>query len=270
MEEVLNKLFENDNYNLVYESLGNIFKRDDLRIQRKIQNELFIRYLKLKRNINNLYERVAIRLGSIVLTDEVLKFLIESNIDLDYKSYDIFNTPIILKYYLASVIKDKETMQLFLSKVNSSKIYFGNGNNRCYTDLCRMNIIAGNIDRALEIFEREDYKLYNKDYISDLDIIDNLKFKDIRVIDINDDDMLYQIILTIKNLQEDINTKRDILKKFIYNKKIKLFNVNSLSYIKEILGSEYLDFINYLENSKIYIFDIREGNDLYLVKVKTK
>ena len=180
MEEVLKELFKSDNYNLVYESLGVIFKRDDLRIQRKIQNELFIRYLKLKRNINNLYERVAIRLGNIVLTDEVLKFLIESNINLDYKSYDIFNTPILLKYYLASVIKDKETMKIFLKKVNSSKLYFGNGNSRSYTDLCRMNIIAGNIDMALEIFEREDYKLFNKDYTSDLEIINNLKNKDIR------------------------------------------------------------------------------------------
>ena len=270
MEQVLNKLFESDNYNLVYENLGRIFKRDDLRIQRKIQNELFIRYLKLKRNINNLYEKVAIRFGCIVLTDEILKFLITNNIILDYQGYDIFNTPIILKYYLASVIKDKETMNLFLSKVNSSKIYFGNGNSRCYTDLCRMNIIAGNIDRALEIFEREDYKLFNKDYTNDLAMIENLKNQDMRIIDLNEDDMLYQIILTIKNLQEDNNTKKEILKKFIYNKKIKLFNLNSLSYIKEILGNEYMEFITYLRNSNIYIFDIREGNDLYLVKVKTK
>ena len=175
MKEELEKIFANKNYFAVFEELQKFAKTDDFMERRKIQNKLFIKYLQIRGNVDNLYEKVAIRMSTIVYTDEVLKFLLENNLDLDYKGEDIFKTPLVLKYYLATNIKSTKLMQLFLTKVkDNNKIYFGNNNYRTYTDLCRMNIIALNINKALEVFNDDIYKLLNVDYLDSQKLIDSL------------------------------------------------------------------------------------------------
>ena len=221
-------------------------------------------------------------MSTIVYTDEVLKFLLENNLDLDYKGEDIFKTPLVLKYYLATNIKSTKLMQLFLTKVkDNNKIYFGNNNYRTYTDLCRMNIIALNINKALEVFNDDNYKLLNVDYLDSQKLIDSLTNENnfypnsLGFGEVIDNDMLYQIIVTIKELKVADVLKQFILKKFLYNSKIKLFNINCLSLIKEILNNqEYINFISYLDEqvkcSNIYLFYILNRNNIYFVDPSKK
>lgn len=276
--EDLEKIFKNDDYLMVYNSLESYVKIDNFIERRKKQNELFVKYLKLKHpiNENHLYERIAVKMSTLRLTDEVLTYLISSNLDLEYKGLDMFDVPFILKYLLATNIKNKEVMRLYLSKVKHlDNIYFGNAHYRAYTDLCRMNIIAGEFDKAIEVFNNPNYHLINIDYTTDFKIIELLNSSLNCYVDalgfsgFIEHDMVYQIIITIKELKLSLDEKRDILKRIIYNNKIKLFNKTSLEFIEEILDTnDYQEFLTYLKEKidlkEITLFEVLNRNTIRL------
>ena len=274
----LDKIFKLDNYNLVYELLGNMIKIDDYKEKKKKQNELFIRYLKLKykSNINNIYEQMLAKFVMLRFTKEILIYLLSLDIDFEYNSRDIFDTPYLLKYLLASNIKDKDVMQVFLKKVNISSIYLGDSRYRSYTDLVRVNIVAGNYRDAINVFNNPNYKLINIDYTSDTKIIEfyanreNIYVDSLGFVGFLDNDMLYQIVLTIKECDIDLDLKKKFLKSFIYSSKVKLFNISILLMIEEILESEYQDFLDYLDtkinNKEIYLLEINSRNSISLIK----
>ena len=275
----LEEIFKLDNYNFVYDLLGNMIKINDLKEKRKKQNELFIKYLKLKypSNIDHIYERMLVRFSSLKLTDEILIYLLSLDIDFEYKSKDIFDTPYLLKYLLASNIKSRDVMQVFLSKINVNSMYLGNSRYRSYTDLVRVNIVAGNYRDAINIFNNPNYKLINIDYTSDTKIIDffanreNIYLDSLGFVGFLDNDMLYQIVLTIKESNLELDLKKKFLISFIYSNKIKLFNINILPIIKELLGTEYKEFLTYLDNKinnkEIYLFDVKNRNTIYLTEL---
>ena len=274
----LDKIFKLDNYNLVYELLGNMIKIDDYKEKKKKQNELFIRYLKLKykSNINNIYEQMLAKFVMLRFTKEILIYLLSLDIDFEYNSRDIFDTPYLLKYLLASNIKDKDVMQVFLKKVNISSIYLGDSRYRSYTDLVRVNIVAGNYRDAINVFNNPNYKLINIDYTSDTKIIEfyanreNIYVDSLGFVGFLDNDMLYQIVLTIKECDIDLDLKKKFLKSFIYSSKVKLFNISILPMVEEILESEYQDFLDYLDtkinNKEIYLLEINSRNSISLIK----
>ena len=279
--EDLEKIFKNDDYLMVYNSLESYVKIDNFIERRKKQNELFVKYLKLKHpiNENHLYERIAVKMSTLRLTDEVLTYLISSNLDLEYKGLDMFDVPFILKYLLATNIKNKEVMKLYLSKLKHfDNIYFGNSHYRAYTDLCRINIIAGEFDKAIEVFNNPNYHLINIDYTTDSKIIELLNSSLNCYVDalgfsgFIEHDMVYQIIITIKELKLSLDEKRDILKRIIYNNKIKLFNKTSLEFIEEILDTnDYQDFLNYLNKKidlkEITLFEVLNRNTIRLANL---
>ena len=276
--EDLEKIFKNDDYLMVYNSLESYVKIDNFIERRKKQNELFVKYLKLKHpiNENHLYERIAVRMSTFRLTDEVLTYLISSNLDLEYKGLDMFDVPFVLKYLLATNIKNKEVMKLYLSKVKHlDNIYFGNSHYRAYTDLCRMNIIASDFDKAIEVFDNPNYHLINIDYTNEDKIIELLNNSLNCYVDalgfsgFIEHDMVYQIIITIKELKLSLDEKNDILKRIIYNNKIKLFNKSCLEFIEEILDTnDYQEFLNYLNEKidlkEITLFEVLNRNTIRL------
>lgn len=279
--EDLEKIFKNDDYLMVYSSLERYVNLDDFRERRKKQNELFVKYLKLKHpiNENHLYERIAVKMSTIRFSNEVLSYLISSNLDLEYKGLDMFDVPFILKYLLATNIKDKDVMKLYLSKVKHlDNIYFGNSNYRAYTDLCRMNIIAGDFDKAIEVFNNPNYHLINIDYTNEDKIIEFLNNSLNCYVDalgfsgFIEHDMVYQIVIMVKELNLNLDEKRDILKRIIYNNKIKLFNKSCLEFIKDTLDTDdYQEFLNYLSNKieskEITLFEVLNRNTIRLASL---
>ena len=54
MKEVIDKIFNNEDYKMVYFELGKYLNTNEYKEKRKLQNELFIKYLQAKhpQNIN--------------------------------------------------------------------------------------------------------------------------------------------------------------------------------------------------------------------------
>ena len=133
---------------------------------------------------------------------------------------------------------------------NVNRKEFSNDYYNLHTDLCRMNIIAGNIDKALEIFNEENYKLFlnnvNDAEISrKLSIVKNGMF--VNELNGEESDVLLQIIKTVEISEMEIDLKRSFLNKILYNNKIKLFNTSNLSSIQNILSEEeYNKFVEHL------------------------
>lgn len=247
-------LFLSNDYEKVYEDLRTLSQKysNDFKIQKNLKNILFIYYLKSsfrKFPRKNYYERVLLNMLTF-LDEEVLEFLLSQNIDINYVGYDIYNSEIKLADELALYIESPRVMSLLLQKQGIlTRKYFSDRYDN-YTDLCRMNIIAGNLDKALEIFNSEEYKLVLEPLNIDL-IFKKLIQKDNLYLEYflgEQSDILLQVIRTIKDSQLSKENKSIFLNQILYSQKIKIFNVFNLNPIKEILGEEdYLKYENYLK-----------------------
>lgn len=264
INEILNdtsvqRIFLSTNFEQVYEDLRLLVQKysHNFQIQKNLKNILFIYYLKISsRKIvrKNYFEKVLIRMGSF-LDEEVLTFLLSQDLDMNYVGEDMYDTPVTLMDELAN-IKYPKIMNLFLKKTgNSNRKYFGILYYRTHTDLCRMNIIAGNLDKALEIFNSEDYPLFFRNIDEDY-IFENFKEEKVCLFIKNffgeQSDILFQIINTIKDSQNSPENKKLFLTKILYNKKVRIFNVANLGLIEEILGEEdYNLFVEYIKERVI-------------------
>ena len=76
----------------------------------------------------------------------------------------------------------------------------------------------------------------------------------------------------VKELKLSLEEKRDILKRIIYNNKIKLFNKSSLEFIEEILDTnDYQEFLEYLNKKinlkEIILFEVLNRNTIRLANL---
>ena len=273
--ETVRKIFKISYYKDVYQFFEDYleFYNSDFLVRRNIQNKLFIEYLKQLPKVNdrnNLYERMLVTFLNMNYTEDIIEYLLNKEFNMNYVTLDSNNKRVPLQYLLAVRVKDKKNMQLLLNKINTKNIFFRNGYYKDYNDLCRMNIIAGNLEEAFKVFNLERYKLINIDTLNQDDIIKTLISDKKITIDgynILDIDLLSQVILTIKNSNIDILDKRRMLINILKSRKIKLFNIDNLKIIEEILESEnYTKFLEYLrnleENQDIILFNIsKTSND---------
>jgi len=200
----------------------------------------------------NMFEKVLIKMNSH-LSNDVLDYLFSQDLDMNYIGYDIYENTTMLMDELALHTNNPKYMNIVLDKISGTdKTEFFNEYYNLSTDKCRMNIIAGNIDKALEIFNDKDYKLFSNN-INDaeishkLSIVKNGMF--VNGLDGEESDKLLQIIKTVESSEIEINLKRNFLKQILYSPKIKLFNTFNLSSIQNILiEEEYNKFIEYLYN----------------------
>lgn len=273
--ETVRKIFKISYYKDVYQFFEDYleFYSPDFKVRRNIQNKLFIEYLKQLPKVNdrnNLYERMLVTFLNMDYTEDIIEYLLNQEFNMNYVFLDSNNKRVPLQYLLAIRVKDKKNMQLLLNKINTKNIFFRNGYYKDYNDLCRMNIIAGNLEEAFKVFNSERYKLLNVDTINQ-DEIKNTLINDKQITidgyNILDIDLLTEIILTIKNSDLDILDKRKMLINILKSHKIKLFNIDNLRIIEEILESEsYAKFLEYLRiletNQDIVLFNIsKTSND---------
>lgn len=267
------RIFLSNNYEQVYEELRLIAQKysHDIGIQKNLKNILFMYYLKIssKKFVRKKYfERVLIRMGSS-LDEEVLTFLLSQDLDMNYVCEDMYGTPVTLMDELAN-IKSQKIMNMFLKKIgNSNRKYFGIPYYRSHTDLCRMNIIAGNLDKALEIFNSEDYQLFFRNIDEDY-IFENFKEGKVCLFIKNflgeQSDILFQIINTIKDSKNTLENKKSFLIQILYSGKVRIFNISNLKLIEEILGTEdYNLFVEYLKDrvvqKEMVLFDLQIKED---------
>ena len=282
-DEEFKKMLRLNDYEEVYELLRNYSLKISLKysfnsdLQNKLRDRLFIYYLMVSTKIyrrRNVYEKVLIKIGS-TLSEDILEYLLSQEIDMNYLGYDIYENATTLIDELALNINNPKIMQMILSKMDKvTKKHFGNEYYKLYTDLCRMNIVAGNIDKALEIFNSENYHLFNG--INDKELAIKLS-KNKEEIHINgeESDILLQIIKTVNNSEIDLEYKKEFLNKILYSKKIKLFNVSNLSIIKKILDNDkYQKYIYYLSNmlklNKIILYGIKNNKKLVFYEPATQ
>jgi len=270
----IQRIFLSTNYEQVYESLRLAVQKysRDFKIQKNLKNILFIYYLKLsskKIARKNYFEKILISMNAF-LDEEVLTFLLSQDLDMNYVGDDMYFTPVTLIDELALGIKSPTIMNKLLEKIEASgRAHFGISGYKNYTDLCRMNIVACNLEKALEIFNNQNYNLFFKNIDEDY-IFENFKQGTVCLFINNflgeQSDILFQIINTIKNSQNSPEDKKTFLTQILYNGKIRIFNVSCLSLIEEILGTEdYKLFVEYIKHKvttkEMVLFSIRIKDD---------
>lgn len=242
-----------DNAQDAYKLIGKYTEKYayDYNLQRKIMNETFISYL-CKHKDSNFFEKV---LGSMsgYLDEEVLEYLFAQEWDMDCFVEDIFGCESCLKDLLAINIKYPKIMQLLLDKVNdSNQFYFVDGYYGLYTDLCRMNIVAGNLDKAFELFAGNNYHSLvlgkNDVEISKQFSAYKKQCNDCEVLGARQKDILFQILQELNGSTgiSDVD-KTNFLSKILYSEKIKLFNVANFPIIRQLYDEKsFRNFVVYL------------------------
>jgi len=264
-----------------------------LRNSASMHKELFLDYLDYayeRNKNNNFYERV---LFGLVLfhNEEYLEYLLSQDLNMNYEAYDSYGHYCNLAEYLANNIKTPKAMKLLLEKVKDSDDIYYWGGYGIYTDLCRMNITANNLDKALEIFNSDFYNLLppaaEKLNGNQLLMAENGLL--INEFNAYNDDGLFCVLKTLRESKIEKEDKKNFLNEVLYSDKVKLFNVYNLEIIRSIYDDEsYENFIDYLKEKtaqeKIVLYSIKldeiptyepsklgyETVDTALAKVKVK
>lgn len=260
-DEEFKKMLNSNDYEEVYELLRNYSVKIASKfsfnneLQNKLRDRLFIYYLMVSKQIyrrRNMFEKVLIKMNSN-LSNDILDYLLSQDLDMNYIGYDLYGNITSLIDELALHTNNPKYMNIVLSKMDGiNRKEFSNEYYNLHTDLCRMNIVAGNIDKSLEIFNDENYKLFSND-VNDGEISEKLSIvkNGIFVNELNgeESDKLLQIIKTLENAEIEIDLKRIFLNKILHSNKIKLFNTSNLSSIQNIFSEEeYNKFVEYLYN----------------------
>ena len=176
---------------------------------------------------------------------ENLKYLLAQNIDLQYEFDDQYvggSETIVQK--LAFKTKDKDKMKLVLEKIGDKLYYFNTLDQSI--DLCRMNIIAGNLDKAFEIFRSSEYEILLGQSKEISRVINVQKDKGIHIDGFNPryDDVVFSIIETLKSVNASKEEKEDFLKKIIYSNKIKGFSIESMEIINTFVSDDVYNCVS--------------------------
>ena len=259
------RIFKNNYYEKVYDLLGIYVLKFDLdrEATKTLRDRLFIEYMKfmsLKRKDNHVYEKVLIGMLEKYGFKDIIMYILNQNIDLDYEIINSKYKKISLINFLAIRIKDKDIMNLLLRKISNLDIFsFSSKNTKEVIDICIMNIIGNNLETAYKLFKQDNYILIREDVINLLKENYQIRLDDF---DYTQDDKLYQIILAIQEANIDINSKKKILIAILKNKKVKLLNTKSLNIINEIFGEKLFNqFLEYLKESEILLYNISLNNE---------
>lgn len=218
----VDKLIKRTNSSYEYE-LNELLKQEDIDIGKDYSDIMCI--LMKKANLNypvphTLYSENIITLGAQIA---------------DYLSYKMYPNENEIK-----------TINAFLNTTN--EMYFDIS---CLhsTDICDLNIIAGNIEDARRIFNSDEYQLYSQEQ---LDVL--TKNREYRTEGYGYPvDRLY-------NLINHAISKRDpeFIKELLYSDKVKMINAKNLFLIENALDNkeEYVKYLAYLvKNNKIIYAD---------------
>lgn len=213
---------------------------------------IYIDWLKdiyKRSNDDFFYEDIVASIVKNCYSDDLMCFLLSQKFDMDYSYMDYCGKHFVLRDYLALTITSPKIMKVFLNKVENYSIkLFGDQFSKHYTDLCIMNTLAGNYDKAIEIFESNNYNLFFND-VSVSDIINDLEDEYYSYIDNfygNDSDRLFRILSSI-NEEKPLEERSAFLKRILYNDKIKLFNIDNIELItRNMLEEDYEAFMKYL------------------------
>ncbi len=254
------QIFRNSYYERVYDFLGIYVLKYNLNQKetKLLRDRLFIEYMKfisLKRKNSHVYERILVGMLENYGYKDIIMYILNQDIDLNYIVINCKHIKTPLIDILATRIKDKDIMNLLLKKISNLNFqYFVNNYTKEEIDICRMNIIANNLDKAYKLFNQDNYILIREDIIRLLKENYQIRLDDF---DYTKDDKLYQIILTIKESDIPILNKKKLLITILKNKKIKILNVKVLNIIKEILGDKLFNqYLDYLKENNITLYNI--------------
>ena len=211
----------------------------------------YVEKLVSRGNKENALEKIFEHEMFVNLVDlDNLKYLLSQNIDLQYKFYDLYvGGSETIAEKLAFQTKDKEKMKLVLEKIGDKLYYFDTLEQS--VDLCRMNIIAGNLEKAFEIFKSDEYKLLlGNSYKLERESLYEIS-EGIHIDEFNPayDDMLPFILKALRYADVSNELKEDFLKRIIYSNKIKFFNIGSIetvnAFVSEDIYNSICDYLYY-------------------------
>lgn len=215
------------------------------------------------------FEDFYIKTHNILKSEVLLTWLIKKCQDFRYIGIDQNGNSLPFADLLAVKTKSKSIMKYVIKKVLcTGKSEYSINDGREKTDICRMCIISGELDDALQIFNSYIYKIkpasINTNTIS-FNINDNCNPKVIKLItpvnNVNESDTLYGILESLREADLKLEEKELFLEKIICNEKIKVFNTACFSLIEDIVGTDYY------RHFKEYILTKVETNEIILYEV---
>ena len=240
----------------VYETVKNLVSRnvEDWYERWVITRRVFLDYLKKSNAFNrkkNNKENTLMFMMSYI-DDDALKYLL-TDVNYDFTNED----GLVLLDELALNVQYPDIMNIIINEVDDNRLYFGNVKRKEYTDLCTMNVIAGNLDKALDVFNKEEFKiLTNYDG------------------DIERNDCLYRIVKNLVNLKEEKEVKISFLDNILYSKKVEVLNIDILNLIRGMCSEdklkEYKSYFNNKKNIILYHSSLENKNEILSEKNKVK
>ena len=266
LDDAFQSIIESTNYEEVFFKILREYmpkRSNDYRVQRNVACKLFVYYLKkLEQDgkVSKLYE-------------ETMEFLLSHELDLNYEGVDMYGTPAVLEDTLALGLNNyPRLMGMYLDLIDGVeyKIY-GNGHYELYTDTVRMNVEAGRIDTAIELFESDVYPLFP---IEEAEAKSKLKLggEGLYVDEFlgGNRDSLFALLVGVRGSRISLPLRRAFLNTILYSLKIRFFNVAGLSSIKQVLSEDELArFTDYLFKKALkneivlYRFDEKESTIHY-------
>lgn len=268
-DEEIGKILKLDDFTNVKEKLKKYLKQKYSDSYIELLNQLLIYYVEKKykeSNEKNYFEKILYEHSEFNDYYEKLdEYLISQKIDLNYKTISYYGIPSVLVEYLGLNINSRNTMQKFLNK-DIKGLYIYNYYLGKHTDLCRLNIYASNINKAIDIFNNKNYQLlFRQD-------IDNayeklIKFREVYLDGLNgiNDDILYQILVLLNNNNSICDAEKiKFLNNILYSDKIKIINKLNFKLIQNILlEKDYEKYLSYLNNKKnIVIFSFKYNQNV--------
>ena len=242
LDDKLNKIIKSREIKRIYrESSGPVAYENLKRIVNKhvedwyerwvITRRIFLDYVKNSNAFNNKknsYEN-ALMVMMTYLDDDTLIYLLSQNINYNFSCSSESG---VLLDELALNIQLPNVMKLVIEKINDERLYFANEKRNQFNDLCSMNVFVGDLDKALEVFNREDFSLSSNYYIEEKDCL-------IRIVD------------NLIALKVDNSDKISFLDNIFYSKKINVLNTEVLDKIKSICSLDKLkEYYSYFSDKK--------------------
>lgn len=222
----------------------------------------YIRYRSTKTENQHFYEDMYLKLSKD-LTPVLESFFIRQNLDLSYTGYNRFGLSTPVADALAIYTKDSENMKLAIKKLAKlGRDTYSLPEEGLTTDICRMNIIADELEEAFKIFSTSKYKLHTAHIQTDkitydtaTDLENNNINKSIRIKNIEETDTIYAVLKTLEKAKINEQKKELFLSQIICSGKYYLFNTANFNIIKKIAGN------NIYEGYREYILSLAtEGN----------
>jgi len=243
----------------VYENIKNLVSRnvEDWYERWVITRRIFLDYVKNSSAFNNKKnsKENTLMMMMTYLDEETLSFLLSSGLNYQYTCK---NGNGILLDELALNVQNPGIMNMIIREVNNQKLYFGNERRSCFTDLCSMNVLAGNLDQALEIFNRDNFVLIPVKAENELD----------------KHDCLLRIVKNLVSLKEDKMIKIAFLDNILYSNKIKYFNIEILDLIKSICSEDKIkEYSSYFYSKKgiiLYKYFDKDNREIIIKENKVK